>query len=281
MLKNGKFPVINHLTNLYDADLAKLEFFFNTSNENSIKQSKDCLNSFFFDLQSNLIRPNFFFEIGAFTAQTSAKVKIENPKTQCFAFEANIYNFNHFSSHSRFKDLNVNYLNLAISDQTKKVNFFVQKSISGSEVDAIKPNNSLLVRNQANVEYEKVLVQSYQLDDFIIKQEIELNENSRISLWIDVEGAGLSVLKGAELALNNTACIFIEVEEKKYWKGQALSNTIMKYLIKKNFIPIARDFETPFQYNVMFIKQEILLNSAYKTCRTNYFNKIKKCSIGI
>lgn len=265
--------LLNNLVLLYEAQLAELEIHFDTTIEDGIKRSKNTLSEFFFALQKQTIYPDIFFEIGAFSATTSLALKEALPDTQCFAFEANVYNYDFFRQQYNYEEAGVNYINAAISQRTGKEKFYVQKAINEIEVEKVRANNSLLQRQQKNVEYEELEVDAYTIDSFIQSKGVSI-DNKRISLWIDTEGAAFEVLRGMKAVLENVHSIFIEVEEKRYWKDQALAQQIIRYLLRAGFIPVARDFEAPFQYNILFIRAGIVHRPTYKTCRSDYFRSI-------
>ena len=78
-------------------------------------------------------------------------------------------------------------------------------------------------------------------------------------MWIDVEGSNKEVLNGASEVLKNSQLIYIEVEDKKFWENQWLSDDVIKFLNTYNLIPIGKDFEDFLgQYNLIFIKKELL-----------------------
>lgn len=268
----------HHLSLLYEAQLSQLELYFDLDTEEGIKHSKVTLVDFFLELQRILIKPQFFYEVGAFSAKTSLKLKAILPETQCLAFEANIYNYNLFTQENDYENAGVDYRQLAISAKTGREIFHIQKKIANNNVAPIRANNSLLIRQQSGVKYEKLTVDTYSLDDFIQQEQKITLSNQKISLWIDAEGAGFDVLKGSEVTLSQVFSIFMEVEEKQYWKGQILAQPIIKHLLQKGFVPVARDFEAPFQYNIIFLRTGLVSRPAYKHCRSAYYRKIKEYS---
>ena len=131
----------------------------------------------------------------------------------------------------------------------------------------IIPNNSLHKRNEENIEYQQISIPSDTLNNFAINEKINNDTNS---MWIDVEGSNKEVLNGASEVLKNSQLIFIEVEDKKFWENQWLSDDVIKFLNTYNLIPIGKDFEDFLgQYNLIFIKKELL-----KQYNTGLRNKI-------
>lgn len=195
-----------------------------------------------------------FFEIGAFNADFSMfiKDKVKN----VVAFEASIKNYNNAKNNLS----GIEYLNMAVSNQDGEININVPISAkSGIETINMGSSSILIKDNDEDTVYEKNKVLSTKLDTFIKNKKWDSQNNT---LWIDVEGASLEVLLGAENTLKNTKAIFIEVEQATFWKDQPLVGKINKFLCDKNFIPIARDFEYENQYNIVYVSEDILYSSA-------------------
>jgi hypothetical protein len=92
------------------------------------------------------------------------------------------------------------------------------------------------------------------VDSFVSKN---LLDSESIVLWIDVEGASREVLEGCKKTLDKVSAILIEVEEKEYWNNQWLEKDVRKFLTENNFILVARDGEYEYQYNQIYIKNDI------------------------
>lgn len=220
-----------------------------------IESSLHLLEEYFYSLQE-IINPECTIEIGAFEANFSKQMKKKfTCNVECWAFEANPYNFDYFRNLEDFHSLGINYVNLAISDKTDEINFYLQDKdkSTGVEINKIVGNNSILNRNDENISYDSVAVKSMSLDDFLYKFNLE---KSNKSIWVDVEGANKNVLMGAFNSLDNIVSIMIEVEDKEYWKDQWLSHDVINFLYMKGFVPILKDFYCLTQYNVIFVKQE-------------------------
>lgn len=195
-------------------------------------------------------KPDYFLEIGAFEASASVHISEFLPNTECIAFEANPYNFNHFRE--QFSNIsNLKYKNLAISNYDGYASFFVQLKRNKKKFKPVRKNNSLLKRNDSFFQYEEIIVSCNKLDSLY-------KENNCFCLWIDAEGKGFEVLEGAKKILKKTKYILIEVEEKKYWQNQKLDIDIIDYLKSFNFDIIYRDQEYESQYNILFGKKDNL-----------------------
>lgn len=208
-----------------------------------------------FIILNTLLKPEVTYEIGAFEAQFSITIRKLLPQTKVIAFEANPYNFTAWKN--REKPAGIDYLYLAISDHTGESEFYVQKTLQGMPVQPDVGNNSLLQRAKEGVEYEVVKVPASTLEDYAKQNGLE---NKHFTAWIDVEGASAEVLKGAGELWKSCSALFIEVEEQTYWKDQWLVWDVAEYLMQQGFVPIIRDFEYEHQYNLIFIKKDLLKN---------------------
>lgn len=216
-------------------------------------KSNKLLVEYFFNLIDR-DKPTCSIELGAFSAEFSRTIKEKNPDIKSIAFEANPYNFDFFSEKYNFKEIGIDYINRAVSDTQETISFIIQKKINNVEISPIRGNNSIMDRNNDNIEYEKVNINSIVLSDFIKENSLE---SEKIVLWIDVEGANEKVLKGCENIIENVNLIFIEVEEKEYWKNQWLEKNVRDFLTKNGFILVARDGEYEEQYNQIYVNKKI------------------------
>lgn len=221
------------------------------SREHRLK-SRDRLQAFFQKLQQ-LLRPDITLEIGAHMAlfsQQMARLGIE-----AHAFEANPYNHSAFSGRLRRRAPTVRYHHLAISDSDGEVTFQVKESRGGKPVKKIAGNNSLLLRADTSFDYESVTVPSVRLDSFLAAHQLE---GRSFSAWIDVEGALGKVTAGFGSALQGCLSLIVEVEEVSYWQGQMLVFDVMRYFAGHNMVPVARDFEAAHQYNLVYLRKDVL-----------------------
>jgi FkbM family methyltransferase len=215
------------------------------------------LDRLFFKLSTELFPCDYFIEAGAFEASASSNIKKQLPTCDVYAFEANLYNYDYFKDSLQ----NIHYNNFAISNKSGEIEFNIMLEKKGQAVSLVKTDNSITPRNKKGVVYKQVTVDCVSLDDYFKDKNL-----SNVSLWIDVEGHGLECLQGADKVLEKTNMIKIEVEEKQYWKDQKLSVDIVKFLETKNFIPVIRDYQSPMQYNILFVKDYIASTEKFRKC---------------
>jgi hypothetical protein len=117
---------------------------------------------------------------------------------------------------------------------------------------------SLLKRQKSQIDRKRgfhgLTVDGITLDDFFGSHACH-----RAALWIDVEGACGLVLPGATDLLSRSAIVFVELEEQRFWgEGHWLHDQVIGYLWNFGFVPVARDFEYQYQYNMIMVRQELL-----------------------
>jgi hypothetical protein len=70
------------------------------------------------------------------------------------------------------------------------------------------------------------------------------------------------VLNGGGASLGAAAVLFIEVETRTVWKGQWLYSDVAEYLADFGLVPLARDYQSGHQHNVIFIRASLLNRTA-------------------
>ncbi|MFJ4923709.1 FkbM family methyltransferase [Streptomyces sp. NPDC088725] len=221
-------------------------------------RSTHLLNALFHDLVC-LAEPALFVEAGAFEAETSVRVAAAVPGCRVVAFEANPYVYERFSASTDYTGQRVEYRHQALSREPGEVPIFLIASSSSWSDDRVEGYNSLLKRVGGDwlgdVEYEEVAVPATTLDHEFTDM------GGRFAMWMDVEGATEMVLAGAEAFLDRCDVIKIEVEESAFWSNQWLVADVVAEMARHGLEPLARDFETEEQYNVLFGSRELISRS--------------------
>lgn len=244
---------------------------YNLPDEKERQKSNQELANLFANIIANS-KIDSFYEVGALYAEFS--VFIKNTVKDVYAFEASPRNY----ELAKDKVEGINYLNLAISDHegTIEVNMGVS---DGANIGADSVRERI---DNGATEYKVEKVPCTTLDSFVVSKELTGKSSA---LWIDVEGSSIDVLNGAKETLKDTKVIFIELEQIPFWKDQVLVSDINRFLCELGFIPVARDFEYENQFNVVYIKEDILYTPAvdislqmfyagYATKQTSYVQKI-------
>ena len=210
------------------------------------------LTRLFFRLAA-IFEVDLFVEAGAKDAATSRHAcDVLSPK-RVVAFEANPYTYQRFKRINRDAG-NVEYFHRALTDSpVDHVTFHVLRNDQG------KPRadgQSSLLKRDSDLEkgFIEAKVAATTLDTFFADESAE-----RSALWVDVEGASSQVLAGGRQMLDRAAIVMIEVENRRYWgDAQWLSPEVMSYLYDRGLVPVARDFQSRFQYNIVFVRAGLL-----------------------
>jgi len=216
-------------------------------------------NQAFRDLYQKLcvgLRPDWILEIGAHEALFSKQMSQLLPEAQIVAFEANPFVYERFKGQV---PKTVTYLNQAVGADTSPKTLFIPRTIPkrDGEISLLRANpiSSLKNRVAEGVSYEQVACECTTVDHVLERA----NRAATVALWIDVEGAAGDVLLGATQSLTNAiVALFVEVETQSAWSGQWLAEDVQSHLEAKGFVSLARDFETTWQYNEMFIRRELV-----------------------
>ncbi len=213
------------------------------------------LEQFYIDL-CVLTGSRLCIEIGAHEASGLKRLSRVLPEARLLAFEANPYVYQRFVNRM---EPAITYVNQAVSHDDQPRVLKIPRVMPSRDGQRTLPRenltSSLRTRNMDKVEYEEVTVSCTSLDS-ILSEHPGLTP---ASLWIDVEGAAGDVLAGATQALRkDVALVYIELENRTSWKGQWLDQDVARFLAGYDFLPLARDMQTPWQYNQLFIQSRWL-----------------------
>jgi FkbM family methyltransferase len=226
---------------------------YNLSEPTEKRRSVDDLARFFYEV-SRALGPDLFIEAGAKDASSSRRARRRMDPKRIVAFEANPYT--HKTYARKFSknniDRNIEYLHLALSDQPGQVTFNVNKSAEGKPV--VDGRGSLLKHEYKPNGFIEVTVEATSLDTFFADHDY-----SSCAMWIDVEGALEGVLTGGASTLDKASIVIVEIEDRSMWgSGQWMREDVVSYLYDHGLVPVARDFQSRYQYNIVFIRQTVL-----------------------
>lgn len=239
------------LARSYDLAMLRTASLFDLTS----KEGRDASNAWLVDLFTGLtaaVRPHVVLELGAYGADFSVSARASLPKAEVHAFEANPYNIAKFGK--RVRRAGVEYHHFAIGDRVGATVFNVARKEAGQELRPARGNNSLRTK-PIDIEYEEVQVPMVTVDHFLAERGLA---GRPTVMWIDLEGCAFEALLGAAATLEHTQLIFIEVEDHPFWNGQKLSAEVLRQLVGAGFMPLARDFETRRQYNLILAKPQVL-----------------------
>lgn len=209
---------------------------------------------------------DLFIEIGAKEATASQRARSYLPEARVVAFEANPFTFERFKA-SFPESSRIEYHNLAIRDASGPVTFNVRQHDAG-DVRA-DGHGSLLERDDRYPhDFTEVTVASTSLDRFF--EDVSFK---RCAMWIDVEGAAEAVLSGGGSVVSRAAIIMIEVEDWPLWKGSWTMPQVLAWLRGAGFVPVSRDFEYRYQYNLVFVHESFLDDAGLRWRLTQHFSE--------
>lgn len=255
---------------LYETQTHQSAAFYDLTSTESRNKSAEDLATFFLHI-AHLTTPDLFIEAGAKDARVSVRARQRVPSARIVAFEANKHNFERFSVHPRLQGQDIEYLNLALSDKDGSVTFKVKARQGGRELSRVAGDNSLLARVDDSVEYEDMTVRTTSLDSHFGGDNFQ-----SCCMWVDVEGAVKPVFQGAIATLKKTNFILVEVEDRVVWEGQWLRKDLASFLYGHGFVPIARDFQSRYQYNILYVKDEMIDLDFFRHALAFYHSRMRQ-----
>lgn len=219
------------------------------------ERSVDGLVSMFFELVDGW-DVDLFVEAGAKEA-TASRRAASTPGRRVVAFEANPYTHRRFAG--RLAGSGVEYEHLALAASPGTVTFNVQMAADGRP--AADGQGSLLARADPTRGELPVTVTATTLDAHFGDVT-----GSRVAMWVDVEGAVEQVLTGGDRFLRSVVVMIVEVEEHRYWGDeQWLADDVVRHLAGVGLVRVARDAQSRFQHNALFVREDLLADPALAT----------------
>lgn len=243
------------LADLLRLQLAQQAALHNLTQMRGRRRSAQKLAIFFQQLLEEL-SASHTLEIGAHEATFSRAVKKRlGSGVTARAYEANPEVYALYKSDPELKALGVDYHYQAIGAKNGLADFYISGTINGEKEDKAGRRHSCLRRiDEEAGETSLIRVPQARLDQLCQNDPA----SSCYGLWIDAEGAARDVLLGASGILEKTAAICVELESIAKFAGQALDVEVLDFLLENDFLPIARDFQFPHQYNTVFVRKNLL-----------------------
>jgi len=212
--------------------------------------------------------PDLFVEAGAKDGSTSRRARKYLPLATITAFEANPFTYRRFESAFSAGSGKISYLHRALSDADGEVTFNV-RVVNGKP--AADGQGSILTSQDTSVGHQAVTVNASRLDTFFPADTF-----NRCAIWMDVEGASRQVLKGATSILPQVDALFIEVQDRPGWENQWLSSDVMQFLADFDLMPICRDFQARYLYNILFLRSVNLRNDRVRLFIAEHLSNAEK-----
>jgi len=205
--------------------------------------------------------PITIFEIGACEGEDSIKYARFFPKATIYAFEPLPDNISLIeANYLKYGIANARIFNKALSDKNGTATFFVSDGRPPDAVDSDwdygNKSSSLLAPSKhleaaAFISFDKKIeVETITISTFC-KQE-KLNDIDFIHM--DVQGAELMVLQGAEEFIASIKVIWLEVSIIDYYKDQPLASDVKKFMDKNGFV-LLKDDVNGMQGDQMFVSK--------------------------
>jgi len=130
-----------------------------------------------------------------------------------------------------FLNKNIKCFNVAISDQTGFIDFFLGEAEHNSSIYDLKEDRPSF--HQANRHRGKISVISYTLDDFFEKNQLRAKDYNL--LYMDVQGAENLVIQGAKKSLQEIDFVYTEVSYYEIYKGTVIFPEFTKLMQENGF----------------------------------------------
>lgn len=196
---------------------------------------------------------NVLIDVGANNGNFTKLLRSIKPIDKVFFCEANA---NNLITLEKFKHKNDSIISSIISNKEGEERFFIYEKESTSSLFSFDENMKELSELNLKAVEERVL------NAITIDKLVEENKIKEIDLLkIDVQGAELKVLEGANNSLPRIKNIWVEVSMKRVYKNTPIFSEIYEYLdhrgfIFKSFCPVfkSKDGEI-LQADVLFVNK--------------------------
>ena len=190
--------------------------------------------------------PITIFDIGACEGEDSIRYATMFPKSNIYCFEPLPGNYEKIKDNIRkHKKNNIYPYCIALSNESGHSRFHVssgrpENAAPGDEWDYGNKSSSLLPPDKVSsyhnwLKFENVIsVETRKLGDFCRKSKISVID----FIHLDVQGAELMVLDGAEGFINTIKSIWMEVEAVSLFKNQPLKKDIEEFMKEESFIKV-------------------------------------------
>lgn len=199
--------------------------------------------------------PTTFIEAGACDATVSMEVAAILPGCRCIALEADPETY--VRHVNRVASSRVEYVAKAACETDGPCLLYAPRWKACQNSRSLKTRNGKYSPETTSHDHTTIEVTGVRIDSLVEERNLP---TERISLWIDCEGCGGEVVSGCEDILPKVQTIFLEHEDVDYWNGEMLSSQLFEMLLDKGFVPVARDFEYEYQYNVLWIARDHFFN---------------------
>jgi FkbM family methyltransferase len=176
------------------------------------------------------------------------------PHATVLAFEANPFNFRHMQEDQRLNERDIRIFPLAVSECKGTARFHIT-DVDYSNPQENRGTSSLLTSETLKIK-QVIDVETCRLDEFL---RTNFAAASRIGLWIDVEGAEFSVLKGIEGVREKVVALHVETAREPFRPGQKPYPEVAALLRQNGLVPIGTNMKAKDTWgDVVFIAERLL-----------------------
>ena len=171
--------------------------------------------------------PQTIFDIGAARGQWSQAARMVFPDAQIYAFEPISESYKKMQDRM-MHDNSFRAFNCALSDQSNKISFGLNNFRDSSSI--LKMTDAHKIEFKQTEKEELIIIDAFRLDSIE-----EINIIGPAFIKMDVQGAELMVLKGAEKILNKIDGIQLELNFESFYESQATYIEVCNFMYSINF----------------------------------------------
>jgi len=196
------------------------------------------------DLVVQLLPKNpIILEAGSFQGREACIMAKKIPDAQIHSFEPQNCFFKTLEKRAKYFN-NINCYNCALGELNGDFNFHLAYGINKNN---LWPLGSLLLPNSFySFYYEKYLEYKVEPIKVPVKNIASWAVDSKVKkidfLWLDAQGAELSILKGMKSLINTVDVIYLNVLFVELYENAPIFVEVQDFLEKRNFFLLARDF---------------------------------------
>jgi FkbM family methyltransferase len=195
-------------------------------------------------------------DVGSLDGTDALRFRRALPKAEVIAFEPNPRNFDLMAADERLPKHGIRILPFAVSDREADAPFYVVGAQYARNRDVQRRGvSSLHRRANSSLIADVVQVRTVRLDHVLAKDA----SAARIALWIDAEGMGYEVVKGASRVLERTQMLHVEAETMALIGAEQKLLPDIERILDADFVLVATDQAREWpQLNALFIRKEAL-----------------------
>lgn len=189
--------------------------------------------------------PIVIFDIGACEGESSIQYSRLFPASKIYAFEPLPSNIQLIQKNFfNYGISNALYYNNALSDSNGVAAFHVSsvnpRNTIATDWDFGNKSSSLLAPEKHLERFDFIhFDKQIEVETITLKTFCEQNNIQEIDfVHMDVQGAELMVLNGAEDFISSIKAIWLEVSKINFYKGQPLANDVKEFMYRNNFVLI-------------------------------------------